>query len=74
MVYRGEKRNGKYFHQGIKVSRFEVSKDEVRDIFARTIASIINCMEKIFHELAASPLFKNLASLLNISTINISPY
>ena len=49
-----ENRDDKYFYQGIKLTRYEVSKDEVSDIFVRTITSITNWMEKRFHELAAS--------------------
>ena len=49
-----ENRDGTSFYQGIKLTRFDVSQDEVSDIFAKTIGCITNCMEKRFHELAAS--------------------
>ena len=63
-----ENRYNLYFYQGITLTRFEMSKEEISDVFARTIRSITNCNENRFHELAASPMFKNLVSLLNIST------
>ena len=52
----------------MKLSRFHVSEDEVSDTFVRTITYITNCMENRFLELAALPMFKNLVSLLDIST------
>ena len=60
--------NSTYFYKGIKLTRFDVSKDEISDIFAKTIASITNCMEKKFHELVSPSTVKNLVSLLDIST------
>ena len=63
-----ENRDGKYFYQGLKLTRSEVSKDEVHDMFARAIVGITYFMDKRFHELAISSAFKNLVSLLDIST------
>ena len=63
-----ENRYNLHLYQGITLTRFEIFEEEVSDIFARTITSITNCKENRFHELAASPMFKNLVSLLNIST------
>ena len=66
-----ENRNGTYFYKGIKLTKFEMSKDDVSDIFATTIASITNFTESRLHELASQPMFKNLV-FLSIRYLNLA--
>lgn len=63
-----EKKDHGYYYQGIKLARYEAAKQSVSNLYEPTIASITNSMENRFEELSSSPLFKNLVSLLDVSS------
>ena len=63
-----EKKDDSYFYQGIKLARYEAAKRSVSNHYEFTIASITDSMQNRFEELSSSPLFKNLVSLLDVSS------
>ena len=63
-----KKKNDSYFYQGIKLARYEAAKRSVSNHYEFTIASITDSMQNRFEELSSSPLFKNLVSLLDVSS------
>ena len=63
-----EKKDDSYFYQGIKLARYEAAKRSVSNHYEFTIASITDSMQNRFEELSSSPLFKNLFSLLDVSS------
>ena len=63
-----EKKDDSYFHQGIKLARYEAAKRSVSNHYEFTIASITDSMQNHFEELSSSPLLKNLVSLLDVSS------
>ena len=63
-----KKKNDSYFYQGIKLARYEAAKRSVSNHYEFTIASIRDSMQNRFEELSSSPLFKNLVSLLDVSS------
>ena len=63
-----EKKDDSYFYQGIKLASYEAAKRSVSNHYEFTIASITDSMWNLFEELSSSPLFKNLVSLLDVSS------
>ena len=63
-----EKKENSYFFQGIKLARYEAAKRSVSNHYEFTVASIIDSMQNRFEELSSSSLFKNLVSLLDVSS------
>ena len=63
-----EKKDDSYFYQGIKLARYEAAKRSLSNHYEFTIASITDSMQNRFEELSSSPLFKNLVSLLDVSS------
>ena len=51
-----------------KLARYEAAKQSVSNHYEFTIASITDSMQNRFEELSSSPLFKNLVSLLDVSS------
>ena len=63
-----EKKDDSYFYQGIKFVRYEAAKQSVSNHYEFTIASITDSIKNRFEELSSLPLFKNLVSLLDVSS------
>ena len=63
-----EKKDDSYFYHGIKLVRHEAAKQSVSNHYKFTIASITDSMQNRFEELSSSHLFKNLVSLLDVSS------
>ena len=63
-----EKKDDSYFYQEIKLARYQAAKRSVSNHYKFTFASITDSMQNHFEELSTSPLFKNLVSLLEVSS------
>ena len=63
-----KKKDDSYFYQGIKFVRYEAAKQSVSNHYEFTIASITDSIQNHFEELSSLPLFKNLVSLLDVSS------
>ena len=63
-----KKDDRRFLYQGIKLARYEAAKRSVSNHYEFTSASITDSMQNRFEELSSSPLFKNLVSLLDISS------
>ena len=63
-----KKDDRRFLYQGIKLARYETAKRSVSNHYEFTSASITDSMQNRFEELSSSPLFKNLVSLLDISS------
>ena len=62
-----EKKDYSYY-QGIKLARYEAAKWSVSNHYEFTIANSTDSMQNRFEELSSSPRFKNLVSLLDVSS------
>ena len=63
-----EKKDDSFFYWRIKLARYEAAKQSVSNHYEFTIASITDSMQNHFEELSSLPLFKNLVSLLDVSS------
>ena len=63
-----KKDDRRFLYQGIKLARYEAAKRSVSNHYEFTSASITDSMQNRFEELSSSPLFKNLVSLLDVSS------
>ena len=58
----------RYFYQDLKLKKFQISKNNVKENYTEAIRNITACMEEHFSNLYESPLFKNMVCMLDVST------
>ena len=59
-----EVKEGKHYHQGIKLSKYNKSFSAVEESYRKAIVAVSDSMESRFSDLTASPVFENLVDLL----------
>ena len=54
-----------YFYQDVKLKKFQISKNNVKENYIKAIQNITACMEEHFSNLYESPLFKHMVCMLD---------
>ena len=54
-----------YFYQDVKLKKFQISKNNVKENYIKAIQNITACMEEHFCNLYESPLFKHMVCMLD---------